>query len=499
MAQRNTSIKGEQIRDAFFGAGLSRNGQAMEIATNAITDGMLVENYILATEVDGTTIEFGGGTALNVVANGIDASHIDETDDYTFSGTFAVATPTLDGQAANKSYVDGLVNGLDWKESVRVATTGNITLSGEQTLDGFLTSADRVLVKAQTTDSENGIYVSAAGAWARAADYAAASLAASTAVFVEEGTLAADTGWTCTNDQGNDTVGTHDLAYTQFSGTASLVAGIGLVKNVNTIDLDLDTLASAVVDVANDAIAIADATDGITKQESIADLMTAVVAGSNGLTATSGVLAVNTGTGLELDTDTVRIAASAAGDGLTGGGGSALSVNVGTGLEINTDTVRIATTAAGVGLSGGGGSALAVDLNEVATVAIDVANDGIAFTDNSDSDATKKSTIALLVAAIAGTGITASGGQLSADSVADQIGEADFVKSVQTGLTGTLMATFSGSAAVVPNSVQVYLNGMLQELGGSEDYTINDATGVVTFVVAVEAADVITLMGVLNN
>jgi len=71
---------------------------------------------------------------------------------------------------------------------VACATTANITLSGEQTLDGVTTSADRVLVKDQTDTEDNGIYVSAAGAWARAGDMDAAAEVSGTAVRVDGGT-----------------------------------------------------------------------------------------------------------------------------------------------------------------------------------------------------------------------------------------------------------------------------------------------------------------------
>src|SRR5690606_17348606 len=82
----------------------------------------------------------------------------------------------------------------------------------------------------------------------------------------------------------------------------------------------------------------------------------------DGLDFASGVLDVDAGSGLEIHSDgSVRIATSAAGDGLTGGGGSALEVDAGSGLEIHSDgSVRIASTAAGDGLTGGGGSALSV-------------------------------------------------------------------------------------------------------------------------------------------
>ena len=73
-------------------------------------------------------------------------------------------------EAATKQQVDAAINGVQRKASVKVSTTGNITLSGEQTIDGVLTSANRVLVKMQSDQTENGIYVSAAGAWSRSTD-----------------------------------------------------------------------------------------------------------------------------------------------------------------------------------------------------------------------------------------------------------------------------------------------------------------------------------------
>ncbi|HYE07660.1 MAG TPA: glycosyl hydrolase family 28-related protein [Planctomycetota bacterium] len=80
---------------------------------------------------------------------------------------------------------------LDFLESVEVATTGNIALSGLLTIDGHtVSSGDRVLVRAQSSSTENGIYVAAAGAWARASDAAdATALEAETAVYVENGTV----------------------------------------------------------------------------------------------------------------------------------------------------------------------------------------------------------------------------------------------------------------------------------------------------------------------
>jgi hypothetical protein len=149
-----------------------------------------------------------------------------------------VATPTDANDAANKAYVDAARSGLDVKASVRAATTANITLSGEQTIDGVSVAAgDRVLVKNQSTGSENGIYVCAAGSWSRATDADSdAEVTPGLFTFVEEGTANADSGWVLTTN-GAITVGTTSLAFVQFSGAGSITAGNGLTKSGNTLDV----------------------------------------------------------------------------------------------------------------------------------------------------------------------------------------------------------------------------------------------------------------------
>lgn len=104
-------------------------------------------------------------------------------------------------QASTKQYVDASstnAGAVSIKPSVLCATTANITLSGEQTLDGQLTSASRVLVKNQTAPAQNGIYVSAAGAWTRATDMAAWTNIPASIVTVQKGTLWAETEWLAT-------------------------------------------------------------------------------------------------------------------------------------------------------------------------------------------------------------------------------------------------------------------------------------------------------------
>ncbi len=150
-----------------------------------------------------------------------------------------VADPANPQDVATKAYVDAAAQGLDVKASVRAATTVDVTLSGTQTIDGVaLNVGDRVLVKAQTSAPENGIYLVAAGAWSRSGDAdTAAKVSAGLFTFVEEGTQGADSGWVLTT---NNTIvlGTTALAFTQFSGAGAVEAGTGLIRTGNTIALD---------------------------------------------------------------------------------------------------------------------------------------------------------------------------------------------------------------------------------------------------------------------
>jgi uncharacterized cupin superfamily protein len=95
------------------------------------------------------------------------------TDDKVEFGTQPQFTgaPTIDDDLVNRGYVLDVLAGLrDPKDAVQLATTANVALTGEQTIDGVLTSATRILVKNQTDPIENGIYDTAAGAWTRATD-----------------------------------------------------------------------------------------------------------------------------------------------------------------------------------------------------------------------------------------------------------------------------------------------------------------------------------------
>lgn len=144
-----------------------------------------------------------------------------------------VGAPVASTDGASKDYVDtALTNalaGIDAKASVRVVSTSNVALSGLATIDGIvLVAGDRVLLSAQTTASQNGVYVAAAGAWTRAVDAdATGEITPGAFWFVEEGTLYGGSQWRC-NNTGAITLGVTAITIGQFGAATAITAGNGL-------------------------------------------------------------------------------------------------------------------------------------------------------------------------------------------------------------------------------------------------------------------------------
>ena len=209
-------------------------------------------NTISTTNSNGDLILSPNGTGTVTVPSGYK--------DRSGFGTTSLVT---------KEYVDAVKVGLDFKDSVRVASTANVTVSGPgAAIDGItLSSGDRVLLKNQSTASQNGIYVfnGAASALTRATDADAnAEVTAGMFVFVEEGTVNADQGFVLTTD-GTITVGSTSLSFTQFSGAGQIVAGDAITKTGNQLDVNDDNIT---LEVNSDALRI----KGIT-QTAVGDLL----------------------------------------------------------------------------------------------------------------------------------------------------------------------------------------------------------------------------------
>lgn len=176
-----------------------------------------------------TRLFLGDGAIARKFLNGIDASN---------QRIINVGTPSTSTDATNKTYVDNLVSGLQWHQSVRVASTANITISSPgTTIDGVtLSSNDRVLLKNQTTGSENGVYQfnGSSSAMTRTSDGTQGNLGANSTFLANEGTVNADTAWTATTNS-PITVGTTAIVFAQFGGGITYTAGNGISISSNVV------------------------------------------------------------------------------------------------------------------------------------------------------------------------------------------------------------------------------------------------------------------------
>ena len=206
-------------------------------------------------------------TKISDFDTGVQANRLDQLAAPTASVSLNSQTitnlsdPVNTQDAATKGFVEATSQGLDVKDSVKVATTGNITIStalnSGDSIDGVtLADNDRVLVKDQSTPSQNGIYIVGSSP-ARSSDLAAGADAAGMFTFVEQGTVNADNGFVCTSNKGSAVVGTNSLTFAQFSGAGQVTAGDGLDKSGNTLSVDLKANGGLVIESTEIAIDLA--------------------------------------------------------------------------------------------------------------------------------------------------------------------------------------------------------------------------------------------------
>jgi hypothetical protein len=229
--------------------------RAQDAIGTAISNG--TQTNITVTYDDATNaISFnasGGVSSLTGTANEVEVSSstgavtVGLPENVTIAGNLTISgTPSNANHAATVAYVDAATAGLNVHEAVKAATTTNINLAnalenGDLLDDVTLATTNRVLVKNQTTKSENGIYVvQASGAAVRAADYnSVPEVDAGDFVFVEAGTSNGKTGWVQTNNIA--TLGSDEIAFTQFSGAGTYLAGNGLTLTGNEFSINTGT------------------------------------------------------------------------------------------------------------------------------------------------------------------------------------------------------------------------------------------------------------------
>ena len=285
----------------------------------------------------GSDVQFGKAGGRVVYDSGNSLFKV--TTDGSTLGNMNVATPTLDDHAANKAYVDSVAQGLDVKDSVRAASTGDVNVgSPSSTMDGVnLSDGDRVLLKDQTTASQNGIYVYASTGLTRAIDMDAAGEFVGAFFFVEEGTVNSDQGYVMSAN-GSINVGVSDIEFTKFTGTGQITAGDALSKAGNTLNVNVD--GTYIMVDGSDALTIkgTSTTGEVLKSDGAGG----VAYGALDLTnpnATSGALPLTRG-GLGVDASQTAGKATA-------------RDNLGLGSIATQDADAVAITGGSVDLSGG--------------------------------------------------------------------------------------------------------------------------------------------------
>lgn len=264
---------------------LADGGTGSSTAAGARTNlGLVIGTDVLAPSGNGSALT--GITESQVANLTTDLAAKAPLASPTFTGTVTVPTPSNATDASTKGYVDNAVQGLSWKQTVRAATTANGTLASAyangSVIDGVtLATGNRILIKDQTTGSENGIYVVAAsGAPTRATDADTGAELVNATAYVSEGTANAETVWTCTNNA-TITPGTTALVFAQVNGgtvpsaSSSTAGKVQLASQAETEAKSNTTKAVVPADLVNYMlVATATIGDGSTTAITVTDSLT---------------------------------------------------------------------------------------------------------------------------------------------------------------------------------------------------------------------------------
>lgn len=403
----------------------------------------------------------GDGTAiLAAVANtdyldttytGFDTRYLRLTGGTLTGALILNADPIAALGAATKQYVDNLTTGLSWKNAVRLATLTNIALTGAQSIDGIaVVTGDRILVKNQTNQTENGIYIAnTAGAWTRSLDADSASELDSATIVIEYGTQA-NTQWT--ENLPVTTIDTSNVGFVQISGAGTYTNGTGILLTSNVFSLDVAYTNTLYVPLVRN-ITI----NGVV-QSLLSDRTFTII---------------TTGT-------TNRIS-------VTGGATSTPTVDISINYAGQTSITTLGTITTGIW------NASPINLSLYASGTLQTAQfpalSGEATTTVGSLSVTLTNSAVIakvLTGFVAGTGTVSavdtifSAIQKLAGNDALYVQSSRFIiREVPTGLVNGNNGTFTIINIPLAGKEEIYVNGFLQDVGTGNDYTISGNT--VTF------------------
>ena len=235
----------------------------------------------MAIQIAGNQIKTGAVDTSQIANDSIDANKLDLSDNYIFTGQLRAQTPSNDADVVIKSYLDGIVgSGIFWKEPAVAASTGNVNLSnpGVSAFDNkSVTSGSRILIKSQSSTSENGVYIfnGSSSAMTRATDCNSAAEINGMAIFVTDGDTSADQAFTQTA-----TVSTLDsdaVTYVRFSGLGQVTAGSALSKSGDTLNVVVDDSS---IEINSDSLRLKDS--GVTNAKLAGSISADKLAGGIG-------------------------------------------------------------------------------------------------------------------------------------------------------------------------------------------------------------------------
>ncbi len=458
-----------------------------------VKDGGINTAQLAASAVTTAKIADGNITTAKLADDAVTPAKLDLSASYAFEGASAITVaaggqiswataPTSDSQLANKAYVDSVANGLSWKDAARVATTANIDLSAPgAAIDGVnLSSGDRVLVWKQTNASQNGVYAfnGAAAAMTRVDDLDTGAEFLSAALFVSAGASWGDTGFVCTNDTA-PAVGSDNIEFVQFTGAYQVIAGAGLSKTGNTLDVGAGNGIIADADAVRVSLAANKGLDfdGSGAIEVKVDNTRAMyLSGSGALRVgfdPAQAMYINNGSGADLLA--VR-ADTNYGLSIDATNGLRVEILAGGALEFESGDLDVKDL--GIDTARLGGSA--VTTAKIADAAVTTAkiNDAAVTTDKLGADAVTNAKLAdnaVQTENIVDANVTLA--KLSLD-VQKKLGGYDSSYDLEISADNQTVALPAGCEATVPEHL-LFVNGRLMRMGASKDYTINGSNQIV--------------------